>query len=542
MTQKEAQTIAAPKIGAAYIRESTEEQDKGYSPDNQKESIENYARVNNIKITKQYKDLLSGTSAENRVGFQEMIDDAMKKQFDIILVFHSSRFARNVSEARKYKKLLREKLNIDVISINQNFGDWNDPSSFLNESINEVFDEYTSKQISFWVKTNLKAKRSKGKQLGNPPIGYYKKQIGFDREKERKIFEAKWSINKEEAELVKRIFEMYATRKYSIADIAKILTEEGKITKYNNPFTYDSVRGIIKNKVYLGLVHSPRKDWEDLPSIIHKAIITEDLFYKVHKVREERKKTCGRPPIKNRFYLLQGLIYCYGCYEKNIKNNGSTLGNLSPKMFCHTHPQSKIRKKEIRHYSCKLVKENKTCKETVLCKKIDQQVLKFMRGLILPEDIIKGILNKMESDLNISSEEKEEDERLKWLHSKKERFKTLFINAQEINESEYLNEVKNINKEIESIKISQHTNIFPILDKKEILKRTRYFLDDFGKLWDEELSSTEQREWILMTIKKIWVKNKKVIAIEPRNEYRDLFKNCKQAIAQVPLVTQKKRP
>lgn len=49
------------KIGVGYIRESTEEQDKGFSPDNQKRTIEDYAAKHNIKITEWYKDLVTGT-------------------------------------------------------------------------------------------------------------------------------------------------------------------------------------------------------------------------------------------------------------------------------------------------------------------------------------------------------------------------------------------------------------------------------------------------------------------------------------------------
>jgi len=526
-------TPTRTKLGVAYIRESTEEQDKGYSPENQKERINDFAQKNGIKIVRIYKDLLSGTSADNRESFQEMIEDAMKKKFEKILVFHSSRFARNISEARRYKKLLREKLSIDVISISQNFGDWNDPSSFLNESINEVFDEYTSKQIGFWVKTNLKAKRSKGRQLGNPPIGYYRKQLGYDRERDRKILETNWSINKKEARLVNKVFELYASRKYSIADIANILTKEGCITKHKNPFTYDSVRGILKNKSYIGLVYSPRKDWEDLTSTIHKPIVSEELFYKAQAVIKERKKSCGRPPIKNRFYLLQGVVYCHSCLQKTKKDN---YGNLKPKMFCQTRSSSK-RKKELQNYICKFAKENKTCKENVPCSIIDKQVLKIMSGLILPEELIEGIINKMKREFNITPENKKEEVRLTKLQTMKERLKTLFIRTQEISESEYLNEIKIINKEIEEIKISQRANDFPLLGKNEILKRTRGFLQEFGKKWVKELDDEEKREWILMTIEKIWIKNKKVVAIEPRNEYKELFKNCKQVIVQVPSVT-----
>jgi DNA invertase Pin-like site-specific DNA recombinase len=53
-----------PKICVGYIRESTEEQDKGFSPDNQKRTIEEYAKKQNIQIVDWYKDLVSGTKAK----------------------------------------------------------------------------------------------------------------------------------------------------------------------------------------------------------------------------------------------------------------------------------------------------------------------------------------------------------------------------------------------------------------------------------------------------------------------------------------------
>jgi len=43
--------------------------------------------------------------------------DAAQAQFDVVLVFHTSRFARSQVEARRYKQLLRERLGIRVVSV-----------------------------------------------------------------------------------------------------------------------------------------------------------------------------------------------------------------------------------------------------------------------------------------------------------------------------------------------------------------------------------------------------------------------------------------
>jgi hypothetical protein len=81
--------------------------------------------------------------------------DAAERCFDVVLVYHTSRFARNQSEARRYKALLRDRLGIRVVSVTQPIGD--DPSdpSFFAESIHEMFDEYYSVSLSFWTRTGL---------------------------------------------------------------------------------------------------------------------------------------------------------------------------------------------------------------------------------------------------------------------------------------------------------------------------------------------------------------------------------------------------
>lgn len=47
--------------------------------------------------------------------FQQLMADAAERRFDVVLVFHTSRFARNQVEARRYKALLRERLGIRVV-------------------------------------------------------------------------------------------------------------------------------------------------------------------------------------------------------------------------------------------------------------------------------------------------------------------------------------------------------------------------------------------------------------------------------------------
>jgi DNA invertase Pin-like site-specific DNA recombinase len=152
-----------PLRAVAYIRESTEEQGQGFSPDAQRERIREFAPENDLQLISEYCDFHSGwRKSAARPEFQRLMADAAEGKFDVVLVFHTSRFARNQVEARRYKQMLREKLGIRVISVTQPMGeDYSHPSSFLAESIHEMFDEYYSVSLSFWVRSGLKEKRAR---------------------------------------------------------------------------------------------------------------------------------------------------------------------------------------------------------------------------------------------------------------------------------------------------------------------------------------------------------------------------------------------
>jgi DNA invertase Pin-like site-specific DNA recombinase len=127
---------ASPRA-VAYVRESTEEQGQGFSPDAQREAIRVFAAENGLALVGEYCDFHSGWKrAGGRPEFQRLMSDAAERRFDCVLVYHTSRFARNQVEARRYKQMLRERLGIKVLSVTQPMGqDHSDPSAFLAESI-----------------------------------------------------------------------------------------------------------------------------------------------------------------------------------------------------------------------------------------------------------------------------------------------------------------------------------------------------------------------------------------------------------------------
>lgn len=112
------------KIGAAYIRVSTDEQLE-LSPDSQLKKIKEYAKAHEIVLSDKFifkeEEGRSGRNAKRRPAFQQMVGMAKDPShpFDIILVWKYSRFARNQEESIVYKSMLRSKCGVDVVSASE---------------------------------------------------------------------------------------------------------------------------------------------------------------------------------------------------------------------------------------------------------------------------------------------------------------------------------------------------------------------------------------------------------------------------------------
>ena len=52
------------------------------------------------------------------------------------------------------------------------------------------------------------------------------------------------------------------------------------------------------------------------------------------------------------------------------------------------------------------------------------------------------------------------------------------------------------------------------------------------KFWRSDIGFVEQREWIRMTIKRVWVKDRKVVGIEPHDNFKPLFVSHRKVLVQ----------
>ena len=190
-----------------YARFSSHNQNE-QSIEGQLKYCEDYAKRNDYHIIHTYIDEARSGTSDSREQFQQMIEDSKNKTFQGILVYQLDRFSRNRYDSAIYKNKLK-KNGVRVFSARENISD--DASGILMESVLEGMAEYYSAELGQKVVRGMEINASKGFYNGGPiPLGLKVEEVPLPLGANGKmIIKKKYAIDKEKAEIVQKIFEMY---------------------------------------------------------------------------------------------------------------------------------------------------------------------------------------------------------------------------------------------------------------------------------------------------------------------------------------------
>lgn len=325
-------TAPMPKIAAAYIRVSTDDQLE-YSPDAQLVEIKKYAASHGYVLPSEFVFLdegISGKKTVHRDAFNRMIGTAKQKPrpFDAILLWKFSRFARNREDSIVYKSMLRKELGIEVISISEPLAD--DKMSIIMEAMIEAMDEYYSINLAEEVKRGMTEKARRGELQSNPSFGY-------------RIENGQLRPNPEEAAVVRAIFDRFIAGE-GLFPIAKWLNELGVKTHRGNRFENRTIEYILRNPVYIGKLRwnpsgKTRRDFTNeniiLADSTHEPLISMEVWDAAQKQMASVKaqwKYHGRPVTLHKRWM-SGILRCSECgtglifsYPHYWKCNGYAKG------------------------------------------------------------------------------------------------------------------------------------------------------------------------------------------------------------------------
>ncbi|MCH8346817.1 MAG: recombinase family protein, partial [Chloroflexi bacterium] len=312
----------------AYIRVSNLSQVDGHSLDAQERLIHELCKSRGWEEVRVYRE--EGRSAHveaiaKRPAFRKLLDDAAKREFDVVVVHTLDRWSRNQRVSLEALATLGRH-NIGLVSISENF-DYSTPEGRLSFQMLGAVAQYFSDSLSKHVQKGQDQRAHEGKHLGGLPFGYESCWVEERGERRRRCDPEHLGgvhLVPHEAEAVRELFRRYASGTATLTQLAAWLNDQGLRTRnmhnhvdHNGDlvagprlFTTASVRGILHNPFYAGLI---RYKGEANPGI-HEPVVSQDVF---ELVQDAMKKNSGRSrtltAMPERHYLLKGLVRCAWC-------------------------------------------------------------------------------------------------------------------------------------------------------------------------------------------------------------------------------------
>lgn len=157
---------------AIYCRVSTIEQaEEGLSIDSQYHNIKEYCKNQGHEIYNLYEDRgISGKNITNRPGIKQLLEDATKNKFDLVVVWKLNRISRKLLDILNIVDLLN-KHNIAFRSLTENF-ETETPSGKLQLNIMGAIGEFERETIAENVKMGLLARAREGRWNDGVVLGY----------------------------------------------------------------------------------------------------------------------------------------------------------------------------------------------------------------------------------------------------------------------------------------------------------------------------------------------------------------------------------
>lgn len=419
-------------ITALYLRVSTDTQaQEGYGLDVQYNALYRYCSAYDIANPVIFIDDGYTGVNDNRPAFQKMLSLMKKGQIRLIIAYSLDRIGRTQMLILRFLKEDCEKAKCDFYAVKDNVDSRSKTTYGILISILSIFAEFDHDAIVQKLTLGRKQRAIEGywKGGGIPPYGYiYSKKAN------------NLVVDTEKAEIVKKIFEMYNTEKYSPMQIAETLGLSSDVVVF----------GILKNRTYLGEITFRGEQYQGK----HEPLIDSSTFAKAQDILNKRKTQKG-----SSHYLLSSLLFCGRCGAKMRYMKWGRGKNQRLKIFCYSKYPS-TRKKLIKNPNCPNKIYDAEDVEAAVEKALFDFAVKYTEEIktrtISEDDIIDGMQRKAEG---LQTE-----------------YKRLIGAYAKIGDEEILNQAAELKKQLESInkdireeKINQSKAIV-IADNDNLLK------------------------------------------------------------------------
>lgn len=308
---------------AAYCRVSSDSADQLHSFATQIRYYTDYAKKHNeYELIDIYADEgLTGTCMNKRDEFNRMIRDCQKGRIDRIIVKSVSRFARNTKELLMVIRMLKG------IGISIYFEEQGIDTDKMNTEMILTFPGMVAQQESETISGNMRWSYKKRMESGefnscNAAYGY-------------KLVDGQLVINEPEAEVVRKIFDLYLQGIGKQA-IANFLNDNNVPRRYSQTKWYIfTVDYILNNERYMGdallqksyttgtLPYKKKRNKGELPQYYvensNPPIVCREVFQAAKELQQSRAINKS----SKEAYPLSGVLRCPDCghtFRRQIVN------------------------------------------------------------------------------------------------------------------------------------------------------------------------------------------------------------------------------
>ncbi len=276
-----------------------------------------------------------------------------------------------------------------------------DEDAELRLSIMSSIAQDELRKLSSRIKFGHQQAIKDGVVLGNSRIFGYVKDNG------------KLVIDEEQAVMVRELFELYASNRYSMKQIEVIFWDKGYRNYNGKKISHTTMSNMISNPKYKGYYAGnkvkvvdmftkkqktlPPEEWvmfKDESGEIVPAIVSEELWERANKVLKRRSDDVkNRQGICNHANLLTGKLFCTCCgapyYRKDSKDRA---GNINSRWICsgklkngsHSCDSFPVYEEELKPLLLEVVKDAKDSTETLV-----QAYTEMFKAAQAPTDLPK---------------------------------------------------------------------------------------------------------------------------------------------------------
>lgn len=311
-----------------YVRVSTDEQaNQVQNLPTQERKCTDRCKRDGLAVEKTFVDAESARTAE-RPQFQAMLDYCRKHKGKITHVVFTdlSRLARNVGDQSVTLATLRQ-LGITPVSCDERIED--SAAGKLSVNLLGAVNQFFSDSLSERIKYRMSAGVQQGRWLWVAPIGYLNAKAAGGPE---------LRIDPQRADLVRKAFELVASRTYTLEEVLRRINLLGLNTRHGRPLTKQTLSRLLRNQIYAGWIVSGENKVKGL----HQPLVSQTLFDEVQDALAGKTSAPVVHKKVNSEFPLKGFVMCSGCGKKLTAGFVKGRKEKYPRYWCW-NPQCTVR-------------------------------------------------------------------------------------------------------------------------------------------------------------------------------------------------------